>query len=188
MIGIPFGLLTANAAEWVVHKHLLHEGGREPGSFWQFHWHTHHRNCRRNGNHDADYTGSVLHWNGQGKEAAALVAASALVAPLYAVAPWYTAALHYSAVNYYRKHKRSHLDPAWGRAHLRWHYDHHMGPNQDANWCVTRPWFDIVMGTHKPYAGTWGEKQRVRRKRRKRWEAAQRTREAVPAPTEKQPA
>ncbi|RYZ84400.1 MAG: hypothetical protein EOO68_31675, partial [Moraxellaceae bacterium] len=26
-------------------------------------------------------------------------------------------------------------------------YDHHMNSNQDANWCVTRPWFDYVMGT-----------------------------------------
>jgi hypothetical protein len=29
-----------------------------------------------------------------------------------------------------------------------------MGPNQDANWCVTRPWFDQLMGTRVPYVGT----------------------------------
>ena len=43
------------------------------------------------------------------------------------------------------------------REHLPWHYDHHMGPNQEANWCVTRPWFDYVMGTREPYVGTLRE-------------------------------
>ncbi len=43
---------------------------------------------------------------------------------------------------------------AWARARLPWHYDHHMGPDQDATWCVTRPWFDVVMGTRNPYVGT----------------------------------
>lgn len=170
MIGWPVGLLCANALEWYVHKHVLHEGGRERDSFWRFHWHTHHRNCRRNGNADVDYHGSVLQWNGQGKEAFALVAASVAISPLYAVSPWFTGALHYSAVNYYVKHKRAHLDPTWGRAHLRWHFDHHMGPDQDANWCVTRPWTDVVMGTRKPYAGTWAEKERARRARRRAWQ------------------
>ena len=28
-----------------------------------------------------------------------------------------------------------------------WHYDHHMNSNQDANWCVTKPWFDYILGT-----------------------------------------
>jgi hypothetical protein len=27
------------------------------------------------------------------------------------------------------------------------HYDHHMGSNQDANWCVSYPWFDWILGT-----------------------------------------
>lgn len=50
--------------------------------------------------------------------------------------------------------ERAHLDPAWAREHLPWHDDHHMGPDQHKNWCVTRPWFDILMGTGVPYAGT----------------------------------
>ena len=34
-----------------------------------------------------------------------------------------------------------------GKKAIPWHYDHHMNTNQDANWCVTRPWFDYIMGT-----------------------------------------
>ena len=83
------------------------------------------------------------------------------------MAPFFVGTLAYSAWNYYRKHKRAHLDPEWARANLPWHYDHHMGPNQHANWCVTRPWFDVLMGTRQPYAGTEREaKDRAKRTRR----------------------
>jgi hypothetical protein len=53
----------------------------------------------------------------------------------------------YSAGNYYYVHRRAHLEPDWAKRTIPWHYDHHMNSNQDANWCVTRPWFDYVMGT-----------------------------------------
>jgi hypothetical protein len=78
---------------------------------------------------------------------ASIAAVVALHTPLVAVAPWFTAALWYSGFNYLYKHKRCHTDVEWGKRHMRSHYDHHMGRNQDANWCVTRPWFDWVMGT-----------------------------------------
>ena len=154
MIGIPIGLLTANAIEWVVHKHILHGLGRQKESVWAFHWHEHHRACRRHGHRDADYERPVFGGHAQGKEALALAAGVMAVMPLAPVAPWFTATIAYSAVRYYRVHKRAHLDPEWAKVHLPWHYDHHMGPNQNANWCVTRPWFDHLMGTREPYLGT----------------------------------
>ena len=68
------------------------------------------------------------------------------------------------------------MDPEWARENLPWHYDHHMGPNQDANWCVTRPWFDDLMGTREPYAGTERESRdlakRAARAARRRAHAA----------------
>ncbi|MFT6628507.1 MAG: sterol desaturase/sphingolipid hydroxylase (fatty acid hydroxylase superfamily), partial [Flavobacteriales bacterium] len=135
------------------------------GSFWSFHWHTHHRACRKHAHIDDDYNGSVLQWNGQGKEAAAIALGSAAFLPLLPVAPWFVGGLWYSAANYYVRHRRSHLDPEWAKVHLTWHYDHHMGTNQHANWCVTRPWCDIIMGTHRPYLGTWRAKQDAARNR-----------------------
>lgn len=149
MIGIPLGLLAANAAEWVIHKHVLHGWGRTRGTFWSFHFHEHHREVRQNAYHDPNYHRFALGLHAQGKEAWGLIAGSLAVAPLFPVAPFFTATLWYSAANYYRIHKRSHLDPAWGRARIPWHYDHHMGANPSANWCVTRPWFDYLMGTRE---------------------------------------
>jgi sterol desaturase/sphingolipid hydroxylase (fatty acid hydroxylase superfamily) len=154
MIGIPVALLTANATEWVMHKYVLHGLGKNRDSMWSFHWHEHHRESRRHGMVDPHYEKPLLGWHGQAKEALALVLAGVAYAPLFPVAPFFTATMLYCGVNYYRKHKRSHQDPKWAREHLPWHYDHHMGPNQHANWCVTRPWFDVLLGTREPYIGT----------------------------------
>ncbi len=155
MLGIPLGLAVANASEWFTHKYILHGLGKNPKSFWSFHWHEHHKAVRKHHHEDPAYRGKIWKdWNGQTKEAIALVAGAVLIAPLFPLAPFFVGTLWYSSANYYRKHKRSHLDPAWARDNLPWHYDHHMGPEQDANWCVTRPWFDDLMGTRKPYLGT----------------------------------
>jgi sterol desaturase/sphingolipid hydroxylase (fatty acid hydroxylase superfamily) len=164
MIGIPIALVVSNAAEWVVHKYVLHGLGANKRSFWAFHWHEHHRASRGEGFFDADYERFPLGWHAQGKEILALVGMGVATAPLFGVAPWFVLTSYYCSYRYYRLHKRAHLDPAWAREHLPWHYDHHMGPNQHANWCVTRPWFDGIMGTREPYAGT----ERERRDREKR--------------------
>jgi sterol desaturase/sphingolipid hydroxylase (fatty acid hydroxylase superfamily) len=168
MIGIPLGLLYANMGEWLIHKHVLHGLARDKKSFWAFHWHEHHRAVRTSGHVDEAYEKPFFkHWNGQTKEAVLLAAAAVSHAPLFPFAPFFTGALWYSIANYYRVHKKSHLDPEWAREHLPWHYDHHMGPNQHSNWCVTKPWWDELMGTRERYVGTEREaRDRSRRQAR----------------------
>lgn len=174
MIGIPAGLLYANGAEWVLHRYLLHERGKRRGSFWSFHWHEHHRASRQHDFRDASYEGPTLardssgQINPQGKETLALIGLAAAHLPLAPIAPFFTATVLWSALYYYRVHRRSHLDPQWAREHLPWHYDHHMGPDQNANWCVSFPFFDHLMGTRKPYLGTERERQDRARRRSRR--------------------
>ena len=36
MIGIPIGLIAANASEWLIHKYVLHGPGKKKDSFWAF--------------------------------------------------------------------------------------------------------------------------------------------------------
>lgn len=164
MLGIPIAIAVSNATEWLIHKHVLHGMGRVRGTFWSFHWHEHHKNARTSGFVDRDYERSVFGWNAQGKEALGLLAGALMVTPLFPVAPWFVLTSYYTSYRYYRVHKRAHQDPEWARQHVPWHYDHHMGPNQDANWCVTKPWFDVLMGTREPYAGT--EREQSDRDRR----------------------
>ena len=147
MIGIPIGLAYANAAEWLIHKYVLHGSGKKKGTFWSFHFHEHHKASRKNGFIDEVYVRPGIRWDPKGKELLGLVALTSTHLPLFPVAPFFTTSLVYSAYNYYVTHKRAHLDPAWAAENLPWHVEHHMGRNQDANWCVTKPFFDYVMGT-----------------------------------------
>ncbi len=182
MLGIPLGLLAANATEWWFHKNVLHGAGRKKSSFWSFHWHEHHRASRRHEMHDDHYEKSIFSNNSQGKEALALAAGVVGSLPFVPIAPFFVGTLWYSAWNYYRVHKRSHLDPEWARENLPWHYDHHMGLDQDANWCVTKPWFDEIMGTRKPYVGTARElRDREKRARLLARHAAEKARRAAKA-------
>lgn len=154
MIGLPIGLLYANAGEWLIHKYVLHGAGKKKSSFWSFHFHEHHRNARKHAFVDPDYARSLFGWHAQTKETLGVVMLAVVHLPLLPVFPFFTGAVVYSAAHYYRVHKRAHQDPEWAKEHLPWHYDHHMGANQDANWGVTRPWFDDLLGTREPYLGT----------------------------------
>jgi hypothetical protein len=150
MIGIPLGLVASNAGEWLIHKYILHGLGKNPKSFWSFHWHDHHRQARRHEMIDAQYTRpGWTQWDAKTKEVAALIVGAVVQMPLFPVAPFFTATVWYRMWRYYQIHKRAHVEPAWAKEQLPWHYDHHMGKDQNANWCVTHPFFDHVMGTRK---------------------------------------
>ncbi|MCS6800182.1 MAG: sterol desaturase family protein [Myxococcota bacterium] len=164
MVGFALGLLYENAGEWLVHRYVLHGLGRRRGSFWSFHWHEHHRDARRNGFADPVYAQPPWRWHAASREALMLAGAALAHVPLLPVAPFFTAGVLFGIWQYWSRHRRAHLDPQWARTHLPWHYDHHMGPDQNANWCVSYPWFDHVMGTRRPYVGT--ERERGDRARR----------------------
>jgi sterol desaturase/sphingolipid hydroxylase (fatty acid hydroxylase superfamily) len=161
MLGIPFGLAYANAAEWLIHRYVLHGLGKKKSSFWNFHWGEHHRASRKQGFFDPDYQRSPLGNHAQGKEVLAVAGLLIMHVPLFAVAPWFTATVWYSGLNYLRVHRKAHLDPLWAKQHLKHHYDHHMGLDQDKNWGVTHAWFDVVLGTRVDYA--YDENGRVKR-------------------------
>ena len=155
MIGFPLALLYSNAGEWLIHKYVLHDQGKKKNSPWSFHWHEHHRVVRKTGGLDEGYTKPLFReMDAKTKELLGILGLAALHAPLLAVAPWFTLGVWYSGANYYYVHRKAHLDPEWARENLPWHVDHHLGPNQDKNWCVTKPWFDWVMNTRDPYVGT----------------------------------
>ncbi len=141
------GLMYANAGEWLMHKCILHGLGKNRHSFWAYHWHEHHAVCFKNAMLDPGYQSLKLtDWNTQTKELAVLAGIVALHVPLFILFPFFTATVYASLLLYYYKHRKAHLDRDWAKRHLRWHYEHHLG-NSDANWCVTWPWFDYLMGT-----------------------------------------
>ena len=132
--------------EWVVHKYVLHGLGKRKNSPWASHWHTHHRNSRKNDNYDDDYNYSFMKKTRRG-EIFGLIKMALVHLPLLFYIPLFYATLIACAFRYYFMHKKAHLDVEWGKKNMPWHYDHHMGKNQDSNWGVTTDWVDKIVGT-----------------------------------------
>ena len=148
------GLLVANAFEWAAHKYILHGTPRKgqpryspsPASM-NSHW-THHRMVRKTQFADECYEQGLAHDRTRLELLSLGVVAGAMTL-LWPVSKGMVAASWYSAARYFYVHQRAHLEPEWAKKRIPWHYDHHMNTIQDANWCVTRPWFDYLMGTRE---------------------------------------
>jgi hypothetical protein len=153
MLGIPFGFAAFGVGEWAIHKYLLHGLGRG----YHFHFADHHRAAHRNGGYDPAYEGPVWSSRTQVREAVGLAMIGLAHAPLLVVAPFYTSTIWYCLARYRRDHRRAHLDPAWARDHLPWHYDHHMG-QQDKNFGVSWSWFDVLARTREVFVGSARER------------------------------
>ncbi|MDI1302209.1 MAG: hypothetical protein PSX71_09915 [bacterium] len=152
MLGFPVALVFANGFEWYAHKYLLHGVPRKGQPRYspvpltmKSHW-AHHKEVRTGEYHEIAYEEGWSNWRTR-NEVGSLLKLTAITTLVFPVAPFFTLGTYYAAGRYYYVHRRSHMDPAWGKKHIPWHYDHHMNSNQDANWCVTRPWFDYLMGT-----------------------------------------
>lgn len=142
------GIVLGSLIEWCAHKYLLHNFRNR--IFSHSHFSIHHRNCRKHDNYDKDYESfPPTTFDGGLMEIALLVSGVILVLPiaLLSFAVWCGLAFH--AVVYYYVHRRCHLDVEWGKKYFPWHYQHHMGKNQNCNWGVTNPIFDYVFGTRK---------------------------------------
>lgn len=152
--GFVFGVITANAFEWVAHKYVLHGLPRKGQARYSphppsmnSHW-THHRMVRKTQFNDECYEQGIKHERTR-LEISQLVVLAGTMSVFWPISKGFVLGTWYSAANYYYVHSRSHRDPQWAKKRIPWHYDHHMNTIQDANWCVTRPWFDYVMGTRE---------------------------------------
>lgn len=151
--GFIAGLVVANGFEWFAHKYILHGIHRKGQSRYspvpdsmRSHW-EHHREVRKTDFLDHGYVDGLKNWRTRNEVGSLVVVASVFGLVFYPFSKGMTLATLYSAGNYYYIHRRAHLEPDWAMKKIPWHYDHHMNSNQDANWCVTKPWFDYVLGT-----------------------------------------
>lgn len=151
--GFIAGVIFANAFEWVAHKYILHGTHRQgqprfspvPRSM-KSHW-EHHREVRKQQFFDDGYVQGIQNWRTKNEIVSLSIVASVAAVSFYPFSKGMAAASIYAACNYFYIHRRAHLEPDWAKRKIPWHYDHHMNTNQDANWCVTKPWFDYILGT-----------------------------------------
>ena len=149
------GIVYVQFLEWFLHKYVLHGAllGKKPYSLLGFHWRSHHRSARITKFYDKDYE-SWPRWDASGKELAALLFLALIHVPVYYISSVFFYTLISGAFTYYIVHRYSHLHPEWAMKWLPWHFDHHMGTNQDANWGVTTPLFDYLFATRIKYQYT----------------------------------
>jgi hypothetical protein len=148
---LPLIIIYENFFEWAMHKYVLHGLGKSRSSFWSFHWIDHHSNTRRNNFYDTGYMPIKLTWNPQTKEMFSLALAALIHFPLYFISPLGYLVLALLGVAYFLIHRQSHVNPEWAKKYLSWHWDHHMGANQNLNWCVIWPLADWVLKTRVRY-------------------------------------
>lgn len=146
LLSAPLGWVYATSLEWLVHRFIFHALGKRFRRIG-FHWYQHHRDTLKYKGADPSYHQSAFGWNPHGREVWGLIALGILHIPLLSVTPLFTIAAIAGGVRYARFHRRCHVDPEWCRVHAPWHWDHHMGKNPDANWCVTSDWLDRLVGT-----------------------------------------
>ena len=141
--------IYANLFEWVWHRYVFHGLGKKRKSLFSSHWGKHHKLVRKSGGYDLSYKNRLFTSKDPTTEAVQLFLAASIHLPLAVWAPYFVAALYVHALAYFLIHRKSHLDPSWAQRWVPWHYDHHMGKDQNTNWCVTYPLWDYILGTRK---------------------------------------
>ncbi len=143
-------IVYGNLLEWLVHKYILHKLGSTKLVFGE-HWYRHHRNTRLNDYGDPDYQQGQWSWKGRWSEVIGLSFLGLIHLPVVFFYPVAYAAMVGWAALYYLVHWFNHAHPKLGKKCFPWHHDHHMGKNQNANWCVIFPLWDWILGTRVLY-------------------------------------
>ena len=93
-------------------------------------------------------------------EVRGLILLAMLHSPVAVLFPYAYLTLLVCAYSYFYTHRKSHQDIQWARENAPWHYDHHLGKNQNVNWGVRLPIVDWVARTRVRYKGTQIEEKR----------------------------
>ena len=152
VLSVLLGCVYANLVEWVVHKYVLHYlGQRRKNWIAGAHWRGHHRTVVKTRGADPDYL-KPLWGSERGAEIVGLAILALLHSPLLFVFPVFYGTLIMWLVLYYFVHRHFHLYPDWGMKYMPWHYDHHLGIDQNQNWGVVIPLCDYILGTRVKYS------------------------------------
>jgi len=152
------GWLYGHFFEYAAHRWVFHNRKYFPRAF-RNHYAQHHARSKRGVMVDVSAYKKISFSD---FEFRALALGVLLHSPIAFWFPYFFLAIIYSAISYYYIHKRAHRDYIWGRKHLSWHYDHHMGKNSNMNWAVRLPIFDHLLRTREVYKGTMPEILRYR--------------------------
>ena len=133
------GLIYGSFLEWIVHKYLFHELGKNKNSIFAFHLREHHINCINNGNKDNRFTL---------QENLGIIVLALLHFPFFFLSPFFYYGLVTYGLAFIVFHKLIHKNVSWGKKYFPWHWDHHM-KHQNHNMNVVLPIVDCLFRTRK---------------------------------------
>jgi len=147
---VVLGFVLGSLVEWIAHRYFLHNFSKR--LFSSSHFSVHHKKCRKHNNFDDDYLNfPPSSIDGGGGEIVLLASLVIVFTPTILVSFWLWAGLVVHSFLYYFLHRKSHIDVEWGKKWMPWHWDHHMGKDQNCNWGVTNSIFDHIFRTRKIY-------------------------------------
>jgi len=159
MFGIVLQMALAwaysHVLEYCLHRWLLHNRHRK--KWFKTHFGDHHKIARKNMMLDSK-AHQAIEIQGD-PEIKGLIGLGILHLPVVYFYPFAYVVLLSSAVTYFLVHRRAHQDFRWARENLPWHYDHHMGKDQNMNWGVRLPWVDWIMRTRVLWKGEQQEER-----------------------------
>ena len=150
VLQVAIAWVYSHVLEYCLHRWWLHNRKRK--HWFKDHFGNHHKIARKNQMYDPrSYTGIDPRGD---REVKGLILLALAHSPIAIWFPYAYLVLAYSAISYFLVHRKAHQDFRWARENVPWHYDHHMGPDQNLNWGVRRSWVDTLVGTRKVYVGT----------------------------------
>ncbi len=144
VILVAVGFLYFSFLEYCIHRWIVHPLSKKHYSFFKLHLFNHHRIAKNEAMIDADYSNDNKF----------IIGIMFFHMPMIIISSTLLFGIIIYTIVYSIMHQRCHSIPGWARRHAPWHYDHHMGPNHDANWGTVIPLWDALLCTRSHYART----------------------------------
>jgi len=129
--------------EYILHR-VMHDYKRFP-FFFKHHFRGHHKISRQNEMKDDSYIN--IYTKSSLFEVLGLSIGLIVHLPILFFFPFAYITLLLSVAQYYCMHRKAHIDIAWGKKVMPWHYKHHMSKNQHKNWGVRSDIIDRMVKT-----------------------------------------
>ena len=151
------GWIYGYIMEYVFHRWIFHSNrlGKNKNSIFSFHFREHHRKSRIGKMRDKTYDKiTITGCSSSKKEIIGLMFVNVIHFPIIFIFPFAYLSMMLNSVHYFYMHRKSHVDIEWSKKNMPWHYDHHLGIDQDSNYGIRSDIIDRLLFTKKPYLGT----------------------------------
>ena len=145
ILNFILAFLVSSFLEYIIHRYVLHN--KLFPKIFKYHFGRHHGQSRRLNGIDPDYFKFPKNLKDGLFEILGIIFLNIIFIPFYFLDIWFFGFIISYSWFYYFIHRYFHIYPDFFKKILPWHWDHHMGKNQNINWGITNPIFDLIFRT-----------------------------------------